>query len=239
VPFLIQIALPAEGDSKTTRKETWITFLTHRTGSNLLYRMRPDGSDCKPIFGGPIKGAPGVNEGMTLYREPHWTWQSPDRKYFASWAWDSFRPQGKSTVPPRFRLHLGRSDGTGPVRLLTPVCQEAAAWSPGSERVAYAVVTDKESSAHPNPARMTRIYVVGIDGTSEDMIFEQPGNWTPQDWSPDGKKLLLTHAEIIRLKTGLMERPLRTRHGDGRENTEAPPEELLRAVAEQRHGGVA
>jgi hypothetical protein len=134
---------------------------------------------------------------MTLYREPHWTWQSPDQKYFASWAWDSFRPRGKSAVRPRFRLYLGRADGTGPVRLLTPVCQEAVAWSPDSQRVAYAVTTDREASAHPNPARMTRIYVVAIDGTSEDMIFEQPGLWEPQDWSPDGKKLLLTHREFI------------------------------------------
>lgn len=49
----------------------WITFVSHRTGENLLYRMRPDGSECQPIFGGPIADAPGVGEGMSLYREPH------------------------------------------------------------------------------------------------------------------------------------------------------------------------
>ncbi len=57
--------------------------------------MRPNGSECKPIFGGAISGAPGIGVGMTLYREPHWTWQSPDRKYFASWAFDSLRPREK------------------------------------------------------------------------------------------------------------------------------------------------
>jgi Tol biopolymer transport system component len=51
---------------------------------------------------------------------------------------------------------------------------------------------------------MTRIFVVAIDAASEDMIFEQPGYWTPMDWSPDGKKLLLTHGEIISMKMGLM-----------------------------------
>jgi hypothetical protein len=190
----------AGGEQKPAAKKAWITFLSHRTGDNLLYHMRPDGSDCKPIFGGPVKDAPGLREGMTVYLEPHWTWQSPDGKYFASWAWESLRPPGKSTVSPRFRLHLGRTDGPGPARLLSPTCMEAAAWSPESKRLAYAVLNDKESSGHLIPARMTRIYVVAIDATAEDKIFELPGSWTPQDWSPDGKRLLLTHGEIVNAK---------------------------------------
>ncbi len=209
LPFPVKIVPADKGDSKLPPKGSWITFLSHRTGENLLYRMRPDGTECKPIFGGPIKDAPGIEDGTFLYREPHWTWQSPDRKYFASWANDWLRPPDKlrrtpSSPGPRFRLHLGRTDGSGPVRLLTPVCQEAAAWSPDGKRLAYAVVTERELSAHPTPARMTRIFVVAIDGTSEDMIFEQPAYWTPMDWSPDGKKLLLTHGEIISIKPALM-----------------------------------
>ena len=206
--FVLTLLLPPSaqvgpldlGGSKPPRKDSWITFLSHRSGDNLLYRMRPDGTDCKPIFGGPVKDAPGFDDGMTLYLEPHWTWQSPDRKYFVSWARDSVRPEAKSTMRVRFRLHLGRADGTGPVRLLTPVCMEAAAWSPDNKRLAYALLNDNEASAHRTPARMTRIYVVAIDGTTEDKIFEQPGHWTPQDWSPDGKRLLLTHGEIINSK---------------------------------------
>src|SRR5262249_15004946 len=119
-------------------------------------------------------------------------WQSPDRKYFASWAVDSLRPRDKlivtpSSPNPRFRLHLGRSDGTGPIRLLSPVCREAGAWSPDSKRLVYAVVTEAGPlSPHPTPAIMTRLFVVALDATSEEMIFEQPGHWTPMDWSPDG-----------------------------------------------------
>lgn len=200
LPLLMQVVPANERDPKPALKDSWITFLSHRIGDNLLYRMRPDGSECRPIFGGPVKDAPGIGEGMSLYRQPHWTWQSPDRKHFASWTMDDLRPRGKSMIRPRFMLHLGRTDDTGPTRVLTPVCQEAAAWAPDGKRLAYAVVTDEESSAHPNPARMTRIYVVAIDGTSEDMIFEQPGFWTPMDWSPDGKKLLLTRGEFISTK---------------------------------------
>ena len=50
----------------------WITFVSHRSGRNLLYKMRPDGSELSVIFGGELKGMPGVPEGLTLYREPHW-----------------------------------------------------------------------------------------------------------------------------------------------------------------------
>ncbi|MFL5240555.1 MAG: hypothetical protein ACJ8FY_00460 [Gemmataceae bacterium] len=208
-PFLIQGGSTLGADGKAESKGSWITFLSHKTGDNLLYRMRPDASDCKPVFGGPIKDAPGIETGMSLYRQPHWSWQSPDRKYFVSWAIDSLRPADKfkfspSTPNPRFRLHLGRTEGDGLARVITPVCQEAAAWSPDSKRLVYAVATERKSSAHTNPPIMTRLYLLAIDGTSEDMIFEQPGYWTPVDWSPDGQKLLLAHGETISIKAGLM-----------------------------------
>jgi Tol biopolymer transport system component len=191
-------------EPRKDRRETYITFVSHRTGDNLLYRMRPDGSDCNPIFGGTIKDAPGIDDDFNLYREPHWTWQSPDGKYFSSWAYDSLRPKNKvralSSSPPgpMFRMILGRSDGSGPVRILTPECDEAVAWSPDSRRIAYGVFSEQRStSAYPNPARMTRIYVVAINATSEELIFEQPGVWRPMDWSIDGKKLLMIRSEIL------------------------------------------
>src|SRR4051794_41802207 len=62
---------------------SWITFLSRRSGGNLLYKMRPDGSEVTPIFGGDLKDVPGLPPGLTLYREPHWTRQSPDRRVFA------------------------------------------------------------------------------------------------------------------------------------------------------------
>ena len=47
---------------------SFITFLSHRSGRNLLYRMRPDGSNLTPIFGGELKDVPGLTEGLSLYR---------------------------------------------------------------------------------------------------------------------------------------------------------------------------
>jgi hypothetical protein len=171
--------------------------LSRRSGDNFLYRMRPDGSECKPVFGGPIKDAPGLSEGLSLVREPHWTWQRPDRTHFASCAYESIRPRGKDgRYQQHFALHLGRADGTGPTRVIAPVCEEAVAWSPDGKQVAYAVRTDIES-VDRNSAHVTRIFVAAIDGTNEQLVLERPGYWTPQDWSPDGTKLLLAWSDFF------------------------------------------
>ncbi len=43
-------------------QDSWITFLSRRSGANLLYRMHPDGSDLTPIFGGELGEVPGLRE---------------------------------------------------------------------------------------------------------------------------------------------------------------------------------
>jgi Tol biopolymer transport system component len=149
-----------------------------------------------------MKDAPGVAAEMTLNREPHWTWQSPDGQFFVSWASDSFRPREKAPRRALFSLFLGRTDGSGPTRVLAPLCEEAVAWSPDSKRLAFTVTSvDVEEGV---PARglpqTSRIYVIAIDGTADDLIFERSGYWQPEDWSPDGKKLLLLHSEAIGTK---------------------------------------
>ena len=82
-----------------------ITFLSHRTGRNLLYKMRPDGSRVTPIFGGELKDVPGLTEGSMLYRTPHWTRQSPNRRFFLSWATDAGYPESWTCLTnARYRL---------------------------------------------------------------------------------------------------------------------------------------
>lgn len=92
-----------------------------------------------------------------------------------------------------YYLFLARSDRVGPARILAPLSTEAAAWSPDSKRIAFSKVSsDEELGTHDSGLpKTTRIYVVAIDGSSDDMIFQQPGYWQPEDWSPDGKKLLI------------------------------------------------
>ena len=76
-------------------QRSWITFLSRRSGGNLLYRMHPDGSDLTPIFGGELKDLPGLREDQSLYRQPHWSRQSPDGRFFLSWARDVSSPEEK------------------------------------------------------------------------------------------------------------------------------------------------
>ncbi len=47
---------------------SFITFLSRRSGRNLLSRMRSDGSNLTPIFGGELQDVPGLAEGLSLYR---------------------------------------------------------------------------------------------------------------------------------------------------------------------------
>ncbi len=55
---------------------SFITFLSHRSGRNLLYRMRPDGSNLTPIFGGELKDVPGLAEGRVLPIRSRSCWQT-------------------------------------------------------------------------------------------------------------------------------------------------------------------
>ena len=222
---------------------SWITFLSHRTGMNLLYRMRPDGSELKPVFGGPIPDAPGLGAGLALVRDPHWTWQSPDRRHFASCAYEVIRPRDQDgRFQYYFSLHLGRADGTGPTRVIAPVCEEAVAWSPDGKRVAYTEVMSLEPDDR-NAARVSRLFVTAIDGTDERLILERPGRWTPADWSPDGNKLLLVwsdtpnlslmHSTLLELDMPQVARAARTARPQSRwqrRNHEALHEVLGQAV---------
>jgi Tol biopolymer transport system component len=88
---------------------------------------------------------------------------------------------GKPAGNRPFMLHLGQADGTGPTRVLATTCEETVAWSPDSKRLAFGVVSNHSS----------RVYLINIDGTGEELILEKAGDWLVQDWSPDGKKLLL------------------------------------------------
>jgi len=47
---------------------TFITFLSHRSGRNLLHRMRSEGGNLTPIFGGELQDVPWLAKGLTLHR---------------------------------------------------------------------------------------------------------------------------------------------------------------------------
>jgi hypothetical protein len=171
----------------------WITFLSHRTGESVLYRMHPDGSGLQPVFGGELKDAPGLSAGMKWYREPHWSRQSPDGVYFLSWAIDLGKPMKRYRMPPRFLLHLGRLDG-GPTRLITPDSEEVFAWAPDSLRFVYtrSLLHHPTRVDHSLPPR-TELVISPLDCSGEQVILDRSGIWVAQDWSLDGKRLLVSY----------------------------------------------
>ena len=44
-----------------------VTFLSHRSGHNILYAMKPDGTDIKAVFGGRVRDVPSIIEGVTTF----------------------------------------------------------------------------------------------------------------------------------------------------------------------------
>ena len=193
IPILLALVATSGHRLADEPKSSWITFLSHRTGGNLLYRMHPDGSGLESIFGGELKDVPGLAKGMTWYREPHWTRQSPDGRFFLSWTIDRVEPLQRRGPPPRFLLHLGRTDG-GPTRLITPDSEEHFSWSPDSRRFAYSRSQGKTLATlrYSLPPR-TELVIAQVDGTSEDLVLDRPGVWVPLDWSPDGTRLLVAY----------------------------------------------
>jgi len=180
------------GEATSVSEKTrgsWITFLSHRTGGTVVYKMRPDGSQLTPVFGGEICSVPIVVEGVKLYHQPHWTRQSPNARYFASWDIVIGVPQEKWHGNLRAMLRVGGLDAPW-CRVVNPDCREEFAWSPDSTRIAFAIFERRNGFFYSTPTS-TVVVVVGIDGSNEVGVLEQPGVWDVCDWSPDGNRLVL------------------------------------------------
>lgn len=177
-------------DETADQRNQWITFLSHRSGGNLLYKMRPDGTDVEAILGGELKGFPVVSEGVSLHREPHWTRLSPDRRLFVSWIYESGTPHSKWQGALRPMLFVGDIDRAWS-RVLHPAGHEEFAWSPDSKRLALSVFSGAGFNSRSRQ-RSTRVITCGFDGSHEKVVLEEPGMVVVLDWSPDGERLLLS-----------------------------------------------
>jgi hypothetical protein len=182
--LLVALALRSAcaADDTFKKSDSWITFLSHRTGDNLLYRMRPDGSECKAIFGGPIENAPGVADGMTLYREPHWTWQSPDGKKILlmhnEWTSSKFNRSDLVELDTK-QIELGLTKAApyqpwqrGIASSLQPVLGDAAAVAPH----------DREAKSEDSPKAIGQENGLGLWAIKPDGIGER---FLTTGWSSD------------------------------------------------------
>jgi len=186
------LALAQQEDQ--SKVQPLITFLSHRTGHNVLYTMHPDGSQITPVLGGPVSDQPVFTKGVTMFRSPHWTRQSPNGKYFASWVYEEGHPFSKWQGDLRAMLWVGDLQGTW-TRILNPDCTELFAWSPDSRQIAWSTnfADSRIRFRQKNQAELSRIYVAGIDGSHSRQVMEKEGSWLVEDWSPDQQRLLITH----------------------------------------------
>jgi hypothetical protein len=189
-------AVTASAQQFQNEPHSVLTFLSHRSGHNRLYRSYPDGTNPQPIFGGPITDVPSFNESYTRFWEPHWTRQSPNGKYFASWVYETGEPYSAYQGVARPMLWVGDIGGTW-TRIVNPDCTEEFAWSPDSKQLAFSILsTDHYRGSLQNRPTATEICISGIDGSDFSCVLEQNGKWFVLDWSPDGTRLLVERRDF-------------------------------------------
>lgn len=172
-----------------------LTFLSHRSGHNVLYRAELDGSNPQPVLGGRIDDVPSFDDRYVMFCEPHWTRQSPNGKYFASWVYEIGRPYEAYQGVIRAMLRVGDLQGTW-TRLVSPDCNEEFTWSPDSRQVAFTVSSDDDYQGKLQDVGVsTQVVVMGVDGSNELCVLEREGEWFALDWSPDGNRLLILQRE--------------------------------------------
>ncbi len=68
------------------------------------------------------------------------------------------------------------------------------AWAPDSRQFVYSrsLLRHPATLIHPLPLR-TELVIAALDGSGEQVILDCPGLWAAQDWSPDGKRLLVSY----------------------------------------------
>ncbi len=159
----IAFAATALAQTNDTERKSVLTFLSHRFGYNQIYTSHSDGSKPKPFFGGPITDVPSFDQSYALFREPHWTRQSPNGKYFASWVFEKGKPYSPFQGVLRPMLVVGDTQGSW-TRIVNPDCHEEFAWSPDSNQLAFSIFASANyRGTLQNRPDTTEVFTSGID----------------------------------------------------------------------------
>jgi hypothetical protein len=194
--FTVTSAMATHAQTSARQPHVSMTFLSHRASYNQLYQSQPDGANEQAIFGGPITDLPSFDDSYKMYREPHWTRQSPNGKYFASWLYEMGIPHSKYKGSSRPMLVVGDLGGKW-TRIVNSACHEEFAWSQDSKQLAFSVFSETNyNGVLQQLVDTTEIFVTGIDGSNYNCILEKKGKWIVLDWSPDGKRLLIENRRL-------------------------------------------
>ena len=200
---LMAVAATASAQTSDTERKLALTFLSHRSGYTQIYTSHSDGSKPQPFFGGPITEIPSFNESYIMFREPHWTRQSPNGEYFASWVYETGKPYSQFQGASRPMLVVGDIRGSW-TRNVNPDCHEEFAWSPDSSKLAFSIfATANYQGSLQNRPDITEVFTSGIDGANVTCVLEQAGKWIVLDWSPDGKRLLISRRAFTSKPIGM------------------------------------
>lgn len=157
-----------------------ILFDSHRSGTEEIYVMDPDGSNVRQLTRVAQKGITSTF--------PDW---SPDRKRIV---FSSDRPG----PPPSWDdLYVMDADG-GNVRQLTDtpeVSEHGAAWSPDGRHVAY----DAAPIAADRTQQARQIWIIDADGSNARPLTTGTSRNIGPAWSPDGSLITFSsdrHAEF-------------------------------------------
>lgn len=145
-----------------------------------IFTMRSDGSDVRQI-------TPSIGDS----EKPAW---SPDGRWLAFSSDAGNYPDGQG-------IYLIRSDGSGPMRMLTPkpagtFFAELPTFSPDSSKVVFTAYKGSKAVFNPGQDKLagfdSALFVVGTDGTGVQQITPWGIAAVGPDWSPDGRRIIFS-----------------------------------------------
>lgn len=145
-----------------------------------IFTMRADGSDVRQI-------TPSIGDS----EKPAW---SPDGRWLAFSTDAGNYPDGQG-------IYLIPSDGSGPMRMLTPkpagtFFAELPRFSPDGSKVAFTAYRGSNIVQNPGQDKLagfdSAVFVVGIDGMGVQQLTPWGIAAVNPDWSPDGRRIIFS-----------------------------------------------
>lgn len=153
-----------------------ILFISDHSGTNQLYSMNEDGSNIQQL----------TNDSNFEIVNARW---STDGKHIALVSYADWVPYYGPAI------YVCNADGSGRIRLTKAGASEPfnydsgydPVWSPDSKHIAFVRIMIPEALGN------SEVFIIKSDGTSEQKLTSTSSEYEEvDDWSPDGRLLLIT-----------------------------------------------